>query len=128
MTTLKSLVNRFGIKAETRLVDSNPNMTDMPSGSTHWKVTLRGFGRRMTVPFSMGPAHTSEPEAVGVLECLLSDSDVDNYDFEEWARNLGYDPDSRKAEKTYKACQKLTEKLHKFLGENFDDFLSADRD
>src|SRR5262249_9503800 len=40
-----------------------------------------------------------------VLYCLVSDADALDYpEFEEWAGNLGYDPDSRKGEAAYRAC------------------------
>jgi hypothetical protein len=48
-------------------------------------------------------------------------------DFEEWARDLGFDPDSRKAEGMYKAVQASTAKLSKLLGEDFDAFMRAER-
>ena len=37
--------------------------------------------------------------------------------FEGWASDLGYDPDSRKAEKIFKVCEKQAERLKKFLGD-----------
>lgn len=46
-----------------------------------------------------------EPLLRDVLYCLVSDTDVSNYDsFEDWADCFGYDRDSRKAEDTYNAC------------------------
>lgn len=48
------------------------------------------------------------PDAASVIYSLLMDSDVLDYSsFEEWADSLGYDPDSREAEKTYNACVKI---------------------
>jgi hypothetical protein len=42
---------------------------------------------------------------VDVLACLASDaSALDCASFEEWAADLGYDTDSRKAETVYRAC------------------------
>jgi len=103
-----------------RWLASNPNMNDMPAGSAHYKVVLRMGGKQMTVPFSMGPAHCKEPNAEDVLNCLASDSSsVENArgDFEEWASEYGYDTDSRKAEKLFRACKKQAESLKKFLGD-----------
>jgi hypothetical protein len=39
---------------------------------------------------------------------------------------LGYDSDSRKAEKTYKACEKIAKDLRRLLGDDFDVFASAE--
>jgi len=38
--------------------------------------------------------------------------------FEDWAGDYGYDPDSRKAEKVYRACQKLCSDLVGLLGKD----------
>lgn len=53
-----------------------------------------------------------KPDLVDVLYCLVSDADVINsIGFEDWAENLGYDTDSRKAEDIYRACLKQTREL-----------------
>ena len=58
------------------------------------------------------------PDPVDVVAAMALDSDVIDYrNFEEWADNLGYDPDSRKAEGIYKACLKLALSLRIALGE-----------
>lgn len=46
--------------------------------------------------------------------------------FEEWADELGYDVDSRRAERTYNACVKVADDLCKFFGQHFDAFLMSD--
>jgi hypothetical protein len=116
--TLSSFIARNRIKVSVRKAERNPNMDDMPRGSTHWAVTIHHDGSRMTVPFSQGSAHTSEPKLADVLDCLASDSSsVDNAgSFEEWCAEYGYDTDSRRAEKTYKACVSQRNKLHRLLG------------
>lgn len=59
-----------------------------------------------------------EPDFVDVLYSLARDADVLNFsDFEGWASEMGYDPDSRKAEKTYRACMDIAERLRAGLGE-----------
>jgi len=77
----------------------------------------------MTVHFSKGFGNNGfEPTAPEVLECLASDAVGPDVDFDEWAGELGYDTDSRKDEKTYRTCRKLTGKLQRFLG---DDLFTA---
>lgn len=45
--------------------------------------------------------------------------------FEDWAAEYGFDTDSRKAEKLYKACLDVSEKLKRFLGdEQYDQLLN----
>jgi hypothetical protein len=58
------------------------------------------------------------PEKTDVLYSLVSDCDVRNYpNFEEWASDLGYDVDSRSAEKIYDACMKTYLQLKSMIGE-----------
>jgi hypothetical protein len=120
--TLEAFVARNRITMTSESVYENPNMEGMPQGSLHYKCKLTarvdGQRRQMTVFFSMGLAHCREPEASEVLDCLTSDSaSVENCSgFEDWASDLGYDPDSRKAEKVYRACERQAAKLRNLLG------------
>lgn len=59
------------------------------------------------------------PSAVDVLESLARDSDVLEYAcFEDWAGELGFDPDSRKGEATYRACLAIALALRAAVGES----------
>lgn len=125
--TLQALVESTPkVTASAEWADENPYMEQAFDGATHWRVTLRFRGRRMTVPFSQGSAHTSEPTAANVLGCLLSDAISADESFEEWCDNLGFDTDSRKAERTYKVVQAQSEKLKRLLGDDFDRFSQAE--
>jgi hypothetical protein len=63
------------------------------------------------------------PEACDVLYYLASKAGVLNYSgFEDWASEMGYDADSRKAEKIYRECIETALKLRAALG---DDGLAA---
>ena len=116
---VKQFCNKHKIKARADWADSNPHMADSQN-MNHFKVTLRYSGRQMTLYFSQGYGISGEPTAADVLNCLASDSSsVENArSFEDWASDLGYDPDSRKAEKIFKVCEKQAERLKKFLGED----------
>lgn len=117
----KQFVNRYNITMIAEWADSNPNMADMPAGSSHWKCTLRCGRRQMTVFFSQGPAICHEPTAAEVLDCLASDAScLQGQSFENFCDELGYDTDSRKAERTYNALHKQTDKLTRFLADHFD--------
>lgn len=122
--TLQEFIQEQGITVTVTQTDDNPGMTDMPEGSRHWKVVFAGYsrpkflqGQHMTVFFSQGPAHTDPPTGEDVLDCLASDaSTYDNAQgFEDWANEYGYDTDSRKAEKIFKAVEKQSIKLAQFL-------------
>lgn len=59
------------------------------------------------------------PELADVLHSLASDADaIDHPNYEDWASDLGYDPDSRKGEATYRACLEIALKLRAALGED----------
>ena len=59
------------------------------------------------------------PDTLDVVNSLILDSDVLNYPtFEEWAGDLGYDPDSRKGEAIYRACLEIALKLRNVIGED----------
>jgi hypothetical protein len=118
---MQTFISNHNVKIDSTMVDENPNM-DSDSRMNHYKVTLRGTfnGKRhqLTTYFSMGLGLSHEPEADDVLDCLASDSaSIDNArNFEDWASELGYDTNSRKAERTYRICQRQAERLEKFCG------------
>ncbi len=114
--TIRQFANHYGITISNEWIDERPDGNDawMP-GSSHWKVTLRRNGHRMTIYFSQGPAIEREPSVYDILECIQSDCSYDG-GFEEWASDCGYDTDSRKAERIFKACQRERAKMIQFLG------------
>jgi hypothetical protein len=124
--SLSCFLRRYGISSVAERTDDNPSMDDESrSRMDHWRVTLRkaprgGKGRRtMTVLYSMGYGHGGRhPSTEDVLECLALDAQgVENArSFEEWASEYGYDADSRRAEKTYRATVAQTKRLKRFLG------------
>lgn len=64
-------------------------------------------------------AEAIQPNPADVMHSLLMDSTVlDSGGFEEWAAELGYDTDSRKAEEIYSACLEIALKVRAGLGES----------
>lgn len=63
-----------------------------------------------------------KPELRDILYSLVADSDVlETSGFEDWASNLGYDTDSRKAEATYRDCIDYALRFKALVGqENLD--------
>lgn len=115
--TLASFIKRNNLTMTAEKAAENQNMTDFEGD--HWKVVIKKNGRRMTSYYSMGYGHKGrEPKLKEVLDCFASDaSSVENLrSLEEWARDLGYDEDSRKAEKIYKTIGKQAERLKTLLG------------
>lgn len=122
MKTLKSRIRDDKVRAEAVMTDK-PEWADF--GAYWYAVTLRRKGRQLTVPFGMGEALTREPTAEDVMECLLSDASgyINARGFEDWASDYGYDTDSRKVYRTYEQIEKQTDKLRRFLGTGFDDYV-----
>jgi hypothetical protein len=128
MTTLKQLISRHNVRAEAAYGGA-PYNESFPN-SHPWLVTLRMGRRQMSVPFYTGAALTDDPDAEMVLDCLASDAaTVENArSFDEWCSELGYDTDSRKAERDYKLTIRQTRRLRRFLAEHAETFIYAERD
>jgi len=126
--TIKEFAKQHHIRVKSERMCENPNMTDSRD-MDHWKVRLtrRGSGgwhSRMTIYFSMGYGHNgNEPDVESVLSCLASDSSALDQDFENWASDLGYDPDSRKALRIFETCKRQAIRLEKFLAQELFDLL-----
>lgn len=117
---------KHGITAEVEPTDHNPWMLPENDGdrawvrtASHWKITLKRGRKRLATYFSMGSANTDEPVIKDLFQSLSMDSAgvENNPTFEEWAREYGFDEDSRKAEKSYNTTRKIAESLKKFLGD-----------
>lgn len=111
--TMHDRIAQYGVTMTVVEVPERPatDRWDGHEGARHYKVTLRRDGRRATAYYSMGPAHTKGPELADVLECLVSDAASGVQAFEVFCAELGYDEDSRTAERTWKACGRIGEKL-----------------
>ena len=127
--TLKALCDKVRCTSQYGKLKTPWDKLDEWQRQAHqYLVTLTYQRRRMTVEFFMGPALTEEPTADGVLECLLSDANGVEEHFDEWCRGFGYDIDSRKAERTYRACEEIAKKLRRLLGADYETFMDAERD
>lgn len=97
-----------------------------PADTRAWKTTLHMGKRRLTVAFHQGSGHREDPTAADVIGCLVSDVPSGEMSFEDFCSSFGSDPDSRKAERTWKACKRLAPKVRQFLGEHFDRVANAE--
>jgi hypothetical protein len=91
-----------------------------------FKVQLSYKKRKLTTEYQCGSGF--EPTVTDVVSCLISEEDCGNYSFEEFCRCFDYNTDSRKAEKTWKACQKNGKKLRNLLREDLPNFQEAFQD
>ena len=115
--TPQQFVARAGVKLTAEYADSNPAMSSDWPGATHWKVRLTRTNprRTMTLVYTLGPAFVGEPKASDVIGCLVSTVGIIADTFEDFCSELGYDPDSRKAEDLYKRTKAQNRRTEAFL-------------
>lgn len=125
--SIQTFIKEAGITAIVQRIMSRDDIdaSDWARDARHWSITLIRGNRKMQVNFSQGSAHDKPPTVEDVLDCLAMDAQSIDEDptsrafkarkFEAWASDLGYDPDSRKAEKTYSACLKDARELKNLL-------------
>ena len=84
----------------------------------HFKCRITHGRRGFTLYFSQGSAHTTEPTLADVLDCLAMDASgyANTGYFGDWAREYGYDEDSRAAEKIFRVVKRQAEQLKRTLG------------
>jgi len=76
----------------------------------HHEVTITNTKTNEQTSFDFwasiaNPELSSEYDILNAFYCFVSDAISGSYSFEEFCSEFGYDTDSRKAEKTWKACQ-----------------------
>jgi hypothetical protein len=126
MKTIDQFIQDNRLVMTVEPTETNPNMqstNDWNRDANHYQCTivrrLDGMANRsMTVFYSMGSGLSGNPTLVEVLSCLANDASTieDTQSFEDYASDMGFDPDSRRAEKTYKACVKQSAELKTLLG------------
>lgn len=122
--TLQEFIAETGIVITSEWTDRNPHM-DGSDGMDNYHVKLRAKrlgNATMRLYFSKGYGHKgAAPTIDEVLDCLASDaSGIENSpSFNDWASDYGYDVDSRRAEKTFKTCERQADRLKRFLGESY---------
>lgn len=115
MLTATEFVKKYSLKLETFKTHHNPH-TD-PSWQAdhwqadHWHCVLTSGDKVFSTYYSKGVGcrHAGRPVApkmVELLECLQLDFANTYDDFEDWAVEMGYDVDSRKAEAVYNAVRR----------------------
>lgn len=142
--TIKELAERVGIEAtyQGRQKDEDGWEHDA------WDVTLTYQGQTYAgISYRMGTGHSkpatyadgamgyqpvkdwkpTAPDAATVVDSLLSDVSGLDRRFEDWAADLGYDEDSRKAERIYIECLKVLPRLQALLGADYTRFEQAER-
>lgn len=88
------------------------------------------YGRKIHLNTSYRPVteagiilHAIPPQLAEVLYSLQVDCQVGAETHGEFCSNLGYDPDSIKAQDIYRCCQVILDGMHKLLRGGFDEFM-----
>lgn len=121
-----AFLKKWGIKFTATRAESNACPMFCDGKHIHgdqYRVTLSRNGKRITFSFwnSLNDSREGkELDAYSVLSCCSSDLNCPET-FEDFCAEYGYDQDSRKAETTFKACLKQSERLHRlFDGEEIE--------
>jgi hypothetical protein len=123
--TIADFIKENNLSMTVKRRKNNPNMLDSQD-MDHWTCTISNGTDSFSVAFSMGRGHSGKvPELADVLDCLASDAaGYENAkNFDDWAGEYGYDTDSRKAEKIFKATEKQSAELRSFLGDAYEALL-----
>lgn len=100
----------LGLRAEPTAGDRR--LCRLP-GLTEKDITQRTiYGRRYLAALEAA-RKPQAPHAADVLHSLILDSSATEQSFGSWCGELGYDSDSRKAERTYRACQENSDNLRR---------------
>ena len=84
-----------------------------------FKCRLTRNRRSYTFEFGQSLYNGSKPPRMyDVLSCMEK---YDHGSFEDFCADYGFDPDSRRAERTYKACCKEYEAVERLFGDVMDD-------
>ena len=116
------------------VVQGFPHSKTDDSYHNHFRITLTTEAGRIAQDY-YGSAHDYEhgkktltdDDLKGALRCIVDDALYGQMDFEEFCGELGYDEDSRNAEKIHKACIKTSEELQS-IGIGGDDLYTIVND
>jgi len=126
--TYQEFVRKYNVKFKCEWWHENPSMEDS-NNMDHWKCKIAYNTRSMTLYYSMGFGHNGKvPTVQDVLECLAMDCSMMDQPFEDWASDLGYDTDFRKAEKIYKVCIKQEKSLKRVFGYEYQTLLDCEEE
>lgn len=121
--TLESVVSTLKVRVtSTRITPTAERAKEWP-GASHYRVTVTYGGRSMRTVFSQGSAYSEPPSVVAVIGSLARDM-LNGATFDQWCRDLGYDTDSRKADRVYKACKRIEASMRRVFGDELAERLN----
>lgn len=124
MSNYEEMANAFAEKTGTKLTvleedwrvnedwgDKNPRY--------YFKCRLTRGRKQYTFDFWMGPATAGYPTMYDVLACLSKPQGIES--FEDFCDEFGYDYDSRRAERIFKAYKKEVANVERLFGDVMDE-------
>ena len=122
MQTLEKFLAGRDVSVSCRELNSNGDhelVLGERWAAKHYACELRGSNGDRPVRRVIG-SDDGPPDLVDVLDILAAEAAVveDSGDFEGWAAQMGYSPDSRRAERTYRAELRNSKLLRGLLGED----------
>lgn len=89
-----------------------------PWAAKHYACELHGSNSHRPIRAVIG-SDNGPPELVDVLDALAAEAAIaeEADGFEGWAAQMGFDPDSRRAERAYRAEVRQARLLRELLGE-----------
>lgn len=85
----------------------------------YFKCRLTRGRKQYTFDFWMGPATSGWPTMYDVLACLSKPYGIES--FEDFCNEYGYDYDSRRAERIFKAYKKEVANVERLFGDVMDE-------
>jgi hypothetical protein len=83
----------------------------------------------LTLSDCEGEVYPTPPTVAGYLSCLQLDARAgEHLLFEDYCDEFGDDPDSRRAEKCWRACQEVRGHMQRLFGADFGAFMEATED
>jgi len=121
----EDFLKKSGVKMSVSYFGYGPHFAGDTDSRHRYRVTFSRNGKRMQVIFGQSiSAGATEPSAYDVISC------VQKYDvgtFEDFCHEFGYEEDSRKAERIYRAVLKECEGIARVFPQD-DDSVDAFRE
>ena len=109
----EEFLSKHGVSMKVTYIDHKPYFQEDKESRDVYRVTFSRNGKRFGITFGQSIASAGqEPTAYDVLACIEK---RDYADFKDFCESFGYDEDSRKSFKTFKACDRQAKKVMAFF-------------
>ena len=115
----EAFLKRHGLKFKAEYLEHGPHFDDDEKRGVErdiWRLSIkrgaRGFSVRFGNSLKESDHGNTPPTAYDLLTCLTK---YDPGTFEDFCADFGYNEDSRRAEKTYKAVKREWAKVSRFF-------------